>query len=152
MWNQNYKNEDTETGQVCLWRSKQSKKIINKKTSRRQNNSSNQGQNNWRYYEPFWARSRVANFLTNIILNMKAMVIEIKRYQLRNTLIRLNHTWKTSLIISKYSKNDNKEIMIYDKAYEVIPDLFEPILFTNQTGLWDSQYIFWLCSFVRSEM
>ena len=82
---------------------------------------------------------------------MKAMVIEIKRYQSRNTLIKLNHTWKT-LIISKYSKNDNKEITIYDKAYEVIPDLFEPILFANQTGLWDSEYIFWLCSFVRSEM
>ena len=44
----------------------------------------------------------VGNLTVAIIRsNMKVMVIEIKPYQLKNTLMELNHTWKKSLIISK---------------------------------------------------
>ena len=40
------------------------------------------------YYKP----ARVGDFLGTIILNMKVMVIKIKPYQSKNTLIKLNHT------------------------------------------------------------
>ena len=40
------------------------------------------------YYKP----ARVRDFLGTIILNMKVMVIKIKPYQSKNTLIKLSHT------------------------------------------------------------
>ena len=33
---------------------------------------------------------------------MRIMVIEIKHYQLKNLLIKLEHTWMTSYILEKY--------------------------------------------------
>ena len=45
-----------------------------------------------------------------------------------------------------YSKSDNKEIMIYDKAGEVIEELFEPLLDRYQiklkTSIEESHFIF----------
>ena len=39
------------------------------------------------YYKPV----RVINFWRTVIINMKVMVIEIKHYQLKNILIKLDH-------------------------------------------------------------
>ena len=83
---------------------------------------------------------------------MKVMVTEIKIYQSRNTSIKISHnykdiinvlqnpdTWKIQLkrtitfVSSKnfdeervmYSKSDNTEVMVYDKANEVIEERFD---------------------------
>ena len=83
---------------------------------------------------------------------MKVMVTEIKIYQSKNTSIELSHTykdiingfqkpdtWKIQLkrtitfVSSKnfdeervmYSKSDNTEVMVYDKANEVIEERFD---------------------------
>ena len=47
----------------------------------------------------FWSKKVI--FGVTIILNMKVTVIEIKHYQLKNILIELEPTQKTSLMISK---------------------------------------------------
>ena len=39
------------------------------------------------YYKPV----RVINFWRTVIINMKVMVIDIKHYQLKNILIKLDH-------------------------------------------------------------
>ena len=85
---------------------------------------------------------------------MKAMVIEIKFYQSKTTLMKLNYAWKISEIISEHlahgkiqlkiafnfissndndkkhvmhSKSNNIKIMIHDKVGEVIKSLFESV-------------------------
>ena len=90
---------------------------------------------------------------------MKVTVIEIKHYQLKNILIRLDHkniinyleksdTWKIRLrkainfISSKdnnkervmHSERDNNEFMVYDNADEVIEELFKSVLSRYQIG------------------
>ena len=54
---------------------------------------------------------------------MKVIVTEIKPYQSKNTLMKLNYTL--------HSKSDNIEILIQDKVNEVIEELFEPLLNIN---------------------
>ena len=85
---------------------------------------------------------------------MKVMIIEIKHYQLKNILIKLDHTKKISKMIFKkidtwkiqltiainfmyvmHSKSDNIKIMINDKAYEVIEEVFQSLLCRCQIGL-----------------
>ena len=71
---------------------------------------------------------------------MKVMVIEIKPYQSKNTSKKLNYTWKIS---DEYTdeehemhlKNDNLEIMICDKADQVIKEKIESVLNKYQIGL-----------------
>ena len=91
-------------------------------------------------------------------------VTEIKPYQLKNTLIKLDHAWKTNnlkkfdtckiqltiavnFISSKgtdkelvmHSKSENKEIMIYDKADEVIKELLNHLFLDIKLG-WKHQW------------
>ena len=102
------------------------------------------------YYKPV----RVSNFGVTVILNTKVTVIEIKHYQLKNILIKLDHilkdiisnlkksdTRKIQLTIANnfissidndeervmHSKSDNIEITINDEADEVIEELFESL-------------------------
>ena len=93
-----------------------------------------------------------------IILNTEVMVIEIKRYQLKNILIKFlkdinnlkkSDTWKIQLTIANnfissidndeecviHSKSDNIEIMINDEADEVIKELFDSLKNRYQNNL-----------------
>ena len=60
-----------------------------------------------RYKNLFEQKKIIANlreqviFIVTIILNMIVISIKRKLYQAKNTLIKLNHTWKTIQIISK---------------------------------------------------
>ena len=85
---------------------------------------------------------------------MKVMVREIKFYQSKNTLMKLNYAWRISKIISEHlthgkiqlkiainfissndndkkhvmhSKSNNMKIMIHDKVDEVVKSLFESV-------------------------
>ena len=63
------------------------------------------------------------------MLNMKEMVIGIKHYQLKNI-------WINTYIIEylyNNSKSENIEIMINDKADEVIEEPFESLLSRYQS-------------------
>ena len=44
------------------------------------------------YYKPV----SISSLWSNILLNIKVMAIELKHYQLKNILIKLDHTSKTS--------------------------------------------------------
>ena len=93
---------------------------------------------------------------------MKVMVTEIKIYQSKNTSIKLSHTYKDimkvfqkpdtwkiqlkrtiSFVSSQnfdeecvmYSKSDNTEVKLYDKANEVIEERFESLLSRYQIEL-----------------
>ena len=93
---------------------------------------------------------------------MKVMMTEIEIYQSRNTSIKLSHTYKDTINDFKkpdtwniqlkkaisfvssnnfdeervmHSKSDNTEVMVYDKADEVIDECFESLLFWYQIGL-----------------
>ena len=68
-----------------------------------------------------------------IILNMEVMKKEIKRYQLKNILI-VKDSDKECVM---HSKSDNLEIMIHDKADEVMEEVFQPLLSRYQIGFWN---------------
>ena len=52
--------------------------------------------NRFEHEENYYKPVRVNNFWSNNILNMKVTAIQIKHYQLKNILIKLDHIQKTS--------------------------------------------------------
>ena len=110
--------------------------------------------------ENFYKPVKVSNFWSNNYIDYESKGEKKKHYQLKNILIKLDHkyiidnlkksdTWKIQLTVSinfvsskdndeerlMHSKSDKTEIMINDKADEVIEEYFDSVIKKYQIGL-----------------
>ena len=86
------------TCQQCVWRSKETKKSKIKIKQLQdhmikgiEDRINEDIKNLFEQEEGYYKSARVI-FIATVLLNMKIMVIKIKPYQSKNTLMKLNHT------------------------------------------------------------